>query len=579
MKLIFKILLIIAVVSLTLPGRAKNNSTDKNDVWSANSRKAGYMLIEASQWKDQNNYSAFYDLVRRAHELDPSNTMASFYLGYGNLTLNDPALVDESLELMRTHIDANPKNYYDNFIYASLCDRLSKNKEAVRVWERLSDIYPNKPDLKYKIADSYAGTNDYKKAISVYDSIETQEGITQPVSLRKINFYLSLNDTVNSINEARKLLNSAPNNLNYNALMGDLFLQLEMPDSAYAYYDKMEKLEPDNGLVYLSKANYYNYKNDSINHDKQIYKALMNENLDVDSKLKVLTGFMREMYQNNDSSARVDTLFKALISQHPHEADIHRLYGRYLADKKNYKAASEQLSYVLDIEPTSADDWRLLMIIYLMSEDYNNAIQAAQKSLEYNPDNIELYQYIAPAYYQMKEYDKAIDVYNMALSKVDSTNMELRGNLLGGLGDTYFGKNDTIKAFETYEKSLDAFPGNPVVLNNYAYFLSESNKDLDKAEKMSAIAVKTVPDNSTYLDTYAWVYFKKREYKLAKLYIEKALDNSEEPNADLYEHYGDILFMSGDPTNAVEQWEKALKLNPDSDLLQRKVKFKTYFYK
>ena len=97
---------------------------------------------------------------------------------------------------------------------------------------------------------------------------------------------------------------------------------------------------------------------------------------------------------------------------------------------------------------------------------------------------------------------------------------------------------------------------------------------------MSALTVKDSPDNATFLDTYAWIYFKKRDYKMALGYMKSAIEkNVEKENADLYEHYGDILFMNGQPDKAVEYWGKALRLKPDSDILTRKVKYKTYFYK
>ena len=45
------------------------------------------------------------------------------------------------------------------------------------------------------------------------------------------------------------------------------------------------------------------------------------------------------------------------------------------------------------------------------------------------------------------------------------------------------------------------------------------------------------------------------------------------------EHYGDILFMNGQPEKALEWWEKALKLDPERDVLKRTVENKTYFFK
>ena len=66
---------------------------------------------------------------------------------------------------------------------------------------------------------------------------------------------------------------------------------------------------------------------------------------------------------------------------------------------------------------------------------------------------------------------------------------------------------------------------------------------------------------------------------MAKQYMKEALEHAEEPSAELYHHAGDIYFMSGDPDTAVDYWNKAIELEPDNELLQRKVRHKTYFYK
>ena len=69
-----------------------------------------------------------------------------------------------------------------------------------------------------------------------------------------------------------------------------------------------------------------------------------------------------------------------------------------------------------------------------------------------------------------------------------------------------------------------------------------------------------------------------KDYKKALEYIEKTIEVTEEVSAVLYEHYGDILFMNGEPMKALEQWKKALELDPNSEMLKKKVKNKTYFY-
>ena len=71
------------------------------------------------------------------------------------------------------------------------------------------------------------------------------------------------------------------------------------------------------------------------------------------------------------------------------------------------------------------------------------------------------------------------------------------------------------------------------------------------------------PDNATFLDTYAWVLFKRKNYSLAKFYMRSALENDKDISGVMYEHYGDILYMDGDKEEAVKMWQKAVETGGD----------------
>ena len=85
------------------------------------------------------------------------------------------------------------------------------------------------------------------------------------------------------------------------------------------------------------------------------------------------------------------------------------------------------------------------------------------------------------------------------------------------------------------------------------------------------------PRNASFLDTYAWILFKQKKYKEAKLWMDKAIEASETKSATLYEHYGDIIFHLGDKDLAVTNWKEALKLDENNLILQRKINEKKYF--
>ena len=177
----------------------------------------------------------------------------------------------------------------------------------------------------------------------------------------------------------------------------------------------------------------------------------------------------------------------------------------------------------------------------------------------------------------MKEYGKALEAYRNAMSVVDSTDVVALAEIITGMGDTYSEMDDTVKTVECYEQALELDPVNSGTLNNYAYFLAQRGQNLDRAERMAALAIKDEPDNANFIDTYAWVYFAKKDYTKALLYIKSAVEKDKDNH--LLEHYGDILWFNDEKEQAVEQWTKALESDPDNELLQRKVKNKTYYEK
>ena len=114
----------------------------------------------------------------------------------------------------------------------------------------------------------------------------------------------------------------------------------------------------------------------------------------------------------------------------------------------------------------------------------------------------------------------------------------------------------------------------PPAYNNYAYFLTEKSgtpADLDKAEKLARQAIKLEPDNGTYLDTYAWVLYRKGSSMLALVYIKKAIEATETPDPTLYEHLAEILTAEDRYDEAIEAWRHCLESGGDAKLVAQKM--------
>ncbi len=577
-KITLSVALTAVVVPLFVTAGKKADVTPNSD-----ELKADYIFMEALRQHAIDKEDAYYDLLSRAYQLDPSNSDVGFFLGYYTVMTSgdDSTMFKNGYDLMKRHFNEAPADFYSNFVYGSINDRLGSRDEALKVWTTLDSIYPHKMEISYKLAEALASSGDSSKiarAIGVYDRIEKTQGKNIPLTTSKIRAFLSSQDTASIYKEVYSLLKSAPHSVENNVFAGNVFAMFSDNDSALTYFDKACDLDSTSGLAYYSRANFYKSIGDSVNYDKEVFRALSRESLELDAKLELLTGYIRELYDDPSQQGRIQELFATLLDQHPHEVDIHDLYCSYLIAIEDYAGAAEQLGYALDIDPSSEERWRTLLSLYMQADDYAKSAEKGETALRYHPSSAMIHLMLGTDYNLMKEYDKALSNLNKSMELTDSVDYEAVSQIMSSMGDVYYAKGDRDSAFVYYDKAISIDPDNLLALNNCAYYLAVEGRDLDKAEEMSARTIKERPDDATSLDTYAWVMFRKKNYTEAMAYIDKAIANSEDPSEELYHHAGDIYFMNGEPQKALEFWEKALALDPDNELLQRKVKHKTYFY-
>ncbi len=579
----FLIILLSALASIMPSGStyAKKKAPAQSD--NSDELKADYIFMEALRQNSANNEDAYYDLLRRAHELNPNESDIEFYLGFYTMLVarTDSAMGESGYNMMRNHFNKVPSDFYNNRIYGAISDQLGKNGEAIRVWRILDSIYPNKIEVALNLASALSASRDsakLKEAQAIYNRIETVQGKSIPLTFNKIRTYLPSNDTVAIFNEVRDLIATSPRNVDNNIFAGDVYAKFDMPDTALVYYNRACELDPSSGAAYYSRATLYKSVGDSLAYDREVFNALKQESLDLDAKLELLTGYIRELYEDESQHPRIEELFGSLIQQHPHESKVRELYCSYLYVVDDFAGAAEQMGYALDIDPANIENWHTLISLYMRAEKTDEAEKAGETAMHYYPDSPELDLLMSAVYNQNKKFDRAQSVLDKALQSTGANDRELLSQIYSSKGDSFYAAGSPDSAFVYYEKALEYNPYNLLAMNNCAYHLALEGRDLDRAERLSATTIKERPDDATSLDTYAWIQFRKKDYTQAQVYIQKALDNTPEPSEELYEHAGDIYFFTGDHAKAIEFWEKALELAPDNELLKRKVKHRTYFY-
>ncbi len=561
LPLLILAILALGALSAIAAGRQRQAGSETEDT-----RKADYIYLEALRAKSQSNHDAAFALLRRAHELNPADREIGVELSTYLLSLSqtDSALLTSSMTLLRDYCEANPTDIYYGGRYAMLNEQLLNRDEALRTWKRLHTLYPDRLEVTYRYAGALAqggSQADRDKAIAVYDSVEIAEGKSIPLSSKKIQLYYSLQDTASILAEADRLRLSAPRNVDFQVFSGDIYSMFSLNDQAKQFYDSACILDPSSGLAYYSRAQFYHTLGDSAAFNREVFQALEQKNLNVETKLVILRSYIQEMFNDSTNFPQIGQLFDVLIDQHPHEHDIHDLYSRYLIVTKDYSKAAEQTERALDLDPADSEGWEMLTSLYLQVDRLDDARQAIKRSLRYYPDNSRQYLVLGSIYDQEGQRDKAAAEYRHALSLTDSTDVSQLSRIYGAMGDNLYD------------------PDNTLALNNCAYYLACEGRDLDRALEMIEKAVGAEPENATSMDTYAWVLFKRKDYAKAREIIDRTLSLTDERSEEILEHAGDIYFMDGDPDGALRFWKEALELAPDNQLLAKKVKHKTYFFK
>ena len=541
-------------------------------------RKFDYFFLEAIQLKEKGEHTNAFNALQYALKIDSTSSAALFELSHYYLFLRKDSL---ALDVLQKAVKYNQNNYEYKIQLADLSRRMRKFSESIDLYEELVKEYSNKPEIHFYLSELYLHIGQNDKAIQSLNDLENNMGITEAVSLQKFQLYNLTKENEKAINEIKKLSNKFPMEAKYPIILGDFYLAQKEEAKALEQYEIANKLYPNNPYYFIAMANYYEYMGDEDAVIKEIDKALRNPLLDIDVKLGILGKYIQDLHQRKKDFESANTLLETLIEQHSQEKELNLMYGEFLLSQNKLEDAKFQFQIVTETDPENSTAWRKLLNIALRENNLDEIISICDNALIYFPDAPEFYFYKGSAYYQKKEYEFAIETFSRGLAFVSEDNRALISNFYGQIGDLHYQLGDKEKAYQTYEKALENDENNLLILNNYAYFLSLDKRELDKAERMSAKCVRLEPGNITYIDTYAWVFFQKENYSLAKFYIESALSKGGRMNGEILEHYGDILFMTGNTDKAVDEWEKALKLkeqeNEDTETLKKKIANKTYY--
>ena len=532
-----------------------------------------YLFVEGLKQKMLGNPQEAVKMFSGCLEIDPNSAAAMFELANIHASNND---FTSAMLLLEKAMSINPDNKWYKLMLARIYQQTKKFSEAVSIYNGLINQEPDNLDYLYMKALLLSGAGRVDEAIDAYRKIEEKVGLNEQISVSLQQLLVDAGRIKEAYAEIQKLIDSAPGEPQYYGLMADLYLSQGDKKNALRYYEKILELDPDNGFVHFSLANFYEESGDldkSFEHTKKGFKSF---EIDFDTKLQLYLMLSSNMNDPGLSNKQLAELIDILLLTHPDEPRVNVINAEFLIRENRLEEARKQLKNALEKGNTDYLIWERILIISNDLQDWSALYDDSNEALYLFPNQPQVYFLNGVACLQLEKFEETLDICEEGLNYVID-NPSLRGQFLLLQGEANHKLGDTEVAFSLFDKAIELDPDNHIALNNYAYYLSLIGSNLDKAERMSGKVIELYPNNATYLDTHAWVLFKKKNYQLAKFYMESAIKNGGEDNPVLLEHYGDILIMLNKKSEAKEYWLKAKEKGSDSTLLDRKISDLKYY--
>ena len=542
-----------------------------------NRDKTTYLLLEAQRLEQMQNPDSLvvaFEILKKASEEDPQNQEARFKLASYYRALYMP---EKYYNVVMEAAQLDTTNYYYSLEAAENAIKVRDYKQALEIYQRLIRNNPNDEKLYLEMSEAYILMGDIENAMACYDKIENLTENVEYVALSKAGIYEHFRMYDKSIVELKRISDAYPQNVEYLQYLALAYISADSLQKSREIIENINQLQ-EGCTSLLIEIEYYKRKQDSNNLKKTMQKALLCPEIMFEAKQELIKEYVSYfLHENNpEEMQEADEVFKSLTEQYPREVSFKELYANILMLLDKYPEAVEQCQSALYIDPENIGIEKQKVQILYYSGDYE-AMNSAIAQLMAKADSSFVLE--ASAYYFASgQTNKAIDNLKSSAKKYTSSPLFV-SEIYAYIADIYFGLKDWNATGEYYELSYKNNPNNLMMLNNYAYYLAETGVDLQRAEQMSAKAVKAKPNDPVYLDTYGWIYFKQGKYLYAELYLKRAIDNGADLNPEVLEHYGDVLFHQGKADEALKYWQRAYNKSPNKEekkTLKQKIENKTY---
>ncbi|MBK8723687.1 MAG: tetratricopeptide repeat protein [Saprospiraceae bacterium] len=374
----------------------------------AQTLEEGVSLLESEKFAESR--AIFKSLIAK----NPAASEPYYYLGE-SFYVNDN--IDSAKYYFNKGIEMNSKN---GFCYAGLgkiqLDR--KEKESDRTLEKAYNY--SKKNAKSYVATARAYIDgDFKnpnRAIEILSPL-TADYKDPAIFETLADAYVILNDGGKAMTQYQFASDKDKNNPKYYLKRAQIWMNAKVYEEAIKELDNVIALKPNYAPAYKKLIDIYNIqgKYAKVTPLLEKYTNLVGSDLDAKESFAKFLWFQAKNYDKSIEEA------KKVLAQDTNRVQMYRFLSMSYFEKGDFQNAYDNMKKFLD----NAGDRKIY------SSDYEYLAKAAEKLnmkdvsatyylkvVEMDSTRTDIYDSIAKSYRESKNYKKALDIYNLKLSKV-----------------------------------------------------------------------------------------------------------------------------------------------------------------
>ena len=517
-------------------------------------------FIEGTKLKMFGNLPDAANLLTGCTEVNPYDAAAHYQLGEIYSMVDDRK---NALRYARLAARYNPGNEWYNMQLANFYVSEKLIDSAIMVYRQIVKLQPNNTDFRFSLVTLYLENNEYRQALKELDRIEKTYGFTEEVAIAKYRVYSNKKDVKATEAVLKRGIKNYPYEMRFYGLLAELYSMTGRENEARENYTKLLEVDPENALGYISMIEFYKDYGNDAKAMEEMQRMYDMKTIDPDLKVELYLHLSSDSMFFKKHYKQMDVLVKQLYEKYPDNFRVRIVNADRNLREKNFEGAKDDLLFITSRVQTNYFLWEQLFYLLNLMQDNETLFESTATALQFFDDRYLFHFFHGLSASMLRKFEEAIPAYRRTieyLKKGKETDRDVELQTYVFLAEACNDQNLYRESDDAFEKALAIAPNNPLILNNYSYFLSLREEKLDLAEKYIKRCIALEPNSSTYLDTYGWVLYKLGRIDEAIIMIEKAMRNGGNENPEIVGHLCELLTVAGrtDEANLICKHAKEL---------------------